>query len=338
MGFAREMSDTLRCGLSCRTVLSLSRFRTALVVAAAAHAGITALVSLRVPVSVTVPLATSRTELQIELDDRGASAPRSLVARNDLVSVTEAQHLTRSRRSSEAARPATAPSAAPTLADVDAQPRAQQGAEWTATGANGGPLAATPNPGVDSGIDLGLSGELFRPRLNDANPGSGSRVDATSLSRRLNESLAAKDVIERGHARGNVMISALSAAVRQAGPVDDGSAMIRVTFNASGELSAVELLKGGANDWAAVIQSFRVRARGKRLSLPRGAAGLRVTYDVKSKLQLPSGAAADSGPMRLKRPSLLPNGLTLRGDFDPTDLSGKRSRIVSARVVAEEVL
>lgn len=134
------------------------------------------------------------------------------------------------------------------------------------------------------------------------------------------------------------MISALSASVRQAGPADHGSAILRVTFNASGELSGVELLKGGVKDWAAAIQLFRARAKGKRLQLPSGAAGLRVTYDVRSKLQLPSGASADSGPVRLERPSLMPNGLTLRGDFDPTDLSGKTSRIVSARVVAEEVL
>lgn len=283
------------------------------------------------------PRVARSTELQIELDERVALAatrlaqePQPMEASLGSVSATRATSATRFRQASETASAATSAQALALRGSAEDPP--------DVAGPLTTPSETQSKPRVDHGIDLGLSGELFRPRPGDERSLGEARPDATAITRRLNDSLAANDGVERGRARGNVLISALSASVRQAGPAEQGSAIIRVTFNASGELSGVELLKGGVNDWAAAIQSFRARARGKRLQLPRGAAGLRVTYDVRSKLQLPSGAAADSGPIRLERPSLMPNGLTLRGDFDPTDLSGKTSRVVSARVVAEEVL
>ena len=70
--------------------------------------------------------------------------------------------------------------------------------------------------------------------------------------------------------------------------------------------------------------------------VPAGARGLRVTFSIKAKVQLPSGAEV-KGP-NLANPSLDPNGLTPHGTFDVADLGSGSQRLVYARVVSEEVL
>jgi hypothetical protein len=115
-----------------------------------------------------------------------------------------------------------------------------------------------------------------------------------------------------------------------------GEALVRVTVGPDGGVTDVEFLRGAASDWAAALKTFRGLALRKRVRVPSGARGLRVTFAVKAKVQLPSGAAAP-GPS-VASPSLDPDGLLPHGTFDVADIGASLQRLVYARVVSEEVL
>jgi hypothetical protein len=181
-------------------------------------------------------------------------------------------------------------------------------------------------------IDLGLDGHFFmRPPSED-----GPRLRKSPAQRQLEMSLSASDV-QRGLARGGALVSSLNAAVRDAGPTR-GEALFRVTVGPDGGMIDTELLGGSARDWAAAVQAFRVLAASKRVRVPPGARGLRMTFSVKSKLQLPSGKEVTAPGVDVASPALDPNGLTLHGTFDVADLASGAQRLVYAHVVSEEVL
>ena len=190
------------------------------------------------------------------------------------------------------------------------------------------PTTGKPEPP----IDLGLDGHFFMRAPSEELP----RVRKSPAQRQLEASLSANDV-ERGLARGGALLSSLNAAVRDTGPAR-GEALLLVTVGADGGVIDAEFLGGSARDWAAAVQSFRLLASHKRVRLPTGARGLRVTFSVKSKLQMPSGKAVTAPGVDVASPSLAPNGLTLHGTFDVADLGGGAQRLVYARVVSEEVL
>jgi len=179
-------------------------------------------------------------------------------------------------------------------------------------------------------IDLGLSEGFFMRPPSEEFP----RVRKSGVERQLEASLLADDV-RHGLARGNALLGSLNAAVRDAGPVR-GEALLRVTVGADGSFSDVEFLQGAASDWASALAAFRELATHKRVRVPPGARGLRVTFAVKAKVQLPSGAAVKG--VDVANPSLAPNGLTLHGKFDVADIGGGAERLVYARVVSEELL
>jgi hypothetical protein len=195
---------------------------------------------------------------------------------------------------------------------------------------------APPEP--ERKIDLGLDGHFFLgppsemlPRIHK--PDARPRPDP---QKRLENALAADDV-QRGLARGNALVGSLSAAAREDGPLR-GEAMFRVTVGADGGVLSAELVQGAGSDWAAALSSFRALAAQKRLRVPPGARGLRVTFTVKAKVQRPSGKEVEESPVGVGAPSLKPNGLVPHGDFDLADLAGGGQRLVYARVVSEEVL
>ncbi len=193
-------------------------------------------------------------------------------------------------------------------------------------------------------IDLGLNGGLLRmlDARAAATPGpqpekpSRRRDSGAELTRILNSAILA-DEVRHGRARGNVLLGVLDSALRGSGPTR-GQAIIQVTVNAEGELSDLKLLRGDATDWTATLQSFRKQAKSKHVRVPAGARGLRITFNVSAKVQQPSGKAVESGPIGVERPSFEPNGLTGRGTFDLTELSGKSARMISTRIVREELL
>ena len=174
-------------------------------------------------------------------------------------------------------------------------------------------------------IDLHMDDGFFmRPPSEDL-----PRLHKPVVQQQLEAALSADDV-RRGLARGNVFLGSLNAAAREAGPVR-GEALLSVTVGADGSLSGIEFLRGSASDWSSAIASFRALAASKRLRVPPGAHGVRVTFSVSAKVQRPSGkevgsSGLDIGPMALS------------GTFDVADLGAAAARMVYAHVVSEEVL
>jgi hypothetical protein len=193
-------------------------------------------------------------------------------------------------------------------------------------------------------IDLGLNGGLLR--MLDARaaaapapkPGKPIRThdSGAELTRTLNSAILADDV-RHGRARGNVLLSALDSALRSVGPTS-GRAIIQATVDARGDLSDLVLLRGDISEWASVLKSFRNQAKNRHVRVPAGAQGIRITFNVSAKVQRPSGKAVESTPIGVDGPSLAPNGLAMRGTFDLADLSNETSRMISARIVSEELL
>jgi hypothetical protein len=114
--------------------------------------------------------------------------------------------------------------------------------------------------------------------------------------------------------------------------------MFRATVAADGSFGSVELLRGSAKEWSAALVAFQKLAARKRVRIPPGARGLRVTFSVRAKVQRPSGREADETAIGVADPSFKPNGLVPNGDFDLADVGGGSQRLVYARVVSEEVL
>ena len=177
-------------------------------------------------------------------------------------------------------------------------------------------------------IDLHLGDGFFMrpPSASEAGP----RQTKSTFQRQLEASISADDV-KRGLARGNALLGSLNAAVRDGGPVR-GEALVSVTVGADGSLTSVEFLRGSAAEWSSAVAAFRALAARKRVRVPAGARGMRVTYSVQAKVQLPSGKAVGS-PIDVR-----PSGLALQGTFDVADIGANAQRLVYARVVSEEVL
>ncbi|HEX2672270.1 MAG TPA: hypothetical protein VHM25_15425 [Polyangiaceae bacterium] len=220
----------------------------------------------------------------------------------------------------------------PTLADAPSSADALAANAAAATPEE--PTPAEP----ERKIDLGLDGHFFlgvpseRPP-SVRKPESKPRPDT---QKRLENALAADDV-QRGLARGNALVGSLGAAAREAGPLR-GEAVFAVTVGADGGMLSAELVRGASSDWAAALGSFRALAAKKRLRVPPGARGLRVTFSVKAKVQRPSGKEVEASAISAAPPAFAPNGLVPHGDFDLADLAGGAQRLVYARVLSEEVL
>jgi hypothetical protein len=205
-------------------------------------------------------------------------------------------------------------------------------AEASSNGApSGEPGAASSADAVSSKparkIDFGIDDGFFMRPASEELP----RVPKPAFQRQLEAALSADDV-RRGLARGGALISSLNAAVRDKGPVR-GEALLSVTVGADGGLTAVEFLRGSASEWSSALESFRALAARKRLRVPPGAHGLRVTFSVQAKVQRPSGKEVDSAGLDVE-----PSGFALHGTFDVADVGAGAQRLVYARVVSEEIL
>jgi len=200
------------------------------------------------------------------------------------------------------------------------------------------------NPAPERKINLGLNGDFLRmleaqhaadaPSIPKRRP---TIIDqGAELTRKLNAEILADDV-RRGLARGNVLLGALDSAVRHSGPTR-GQALILVIVNAQGEVTSLELAKGDEDEWAAVLSSFGRQAKSKRVRVPTGAAGLRITFSVSAKVQRPSGKEVGSAPGTESDASAAFRELAMLGTFDLADLSNKSGRMLAIRVVSEEQL
>ena len=301
----------------------MSRLSYALLAALALHGALFLLRSRHAPQH--VPVATQpATELEVEL----APPPTEEQPADVAAEPSEAQAASHAP-SAVAARPGThaAESAASGLSaasDSDALPGAD-------SAPNSGTASAPPGAGsaearAASPINLHLDDGFFmRPSSEDL-----PRVHKPEIQRQLEAAVMADDV-KRGAARGNVLLGSLNDAVRGSGPVR-GEALLSVVVGADGSVSTVQVLRGAASEWASAIESFRALAARKHVRVPAGARGLRVTFSIQSKVQLPSGKALGSGG------NVQPSGLGLSGTFDVADIGAVAQRMVHAHVVSEELL
>jgi outer membrane biosynthesis protein TonB len=303
----------------------VSRFSNAVLAALALH-GLLFFSRARHVSARPTPIATRAAEELIEVE-----APSVEEASRDLTTGSDA-----TRAAAQTAHAAlSAQSRAMTHSQTET-PSAEipEGADAPAADAtpNDALAANSAQPNSDPAprkIDLGLDGHFFMRPPSEEFP----RVHKSVVQQQLEAAIAADDV-KHGLARGNALLGSLNAAVRDKGPVR-GEALLRVTVGPDGTLTDLEFLRGSASDWASALQSFRELAARKHVRVPPGARGLRVTFSIKAKVQLPSGeevrASVDS-------PSLAPNGMTLKGTFDVGDIGSGPQRLVYAHVVSEEVL
>lgn len=290
------------------------------------------------------PTARKRTELQVELEDHSqvGNGPESSFSIDTKPAVTVRDD---SARRATVAIGSLSPRNSTQLRSDSTQPPipAAEGEQPLAESIPTGPSETATAVAMPK-IDLGLNGGLLR--MLDARaaatpapkPGKPTRTRDSSaeLTRTLNSAILADDV-RHGRARGNVLLGVLDSALRSVGPTR-GRAIVQATVDARGDLIDLVLLRGDSNEWASVLQSFRNQAKNRRVRVPDGAQGLRITFNVSAKVQRPSGEAVESTPIGVDGPSLAPNGMTMRGTFDLADLSNTSSRMISARIVSEELL
>ncbi len=303
----------------------VSRLSNALLAALALH-GLLFLAHARHAAHAPTPLTAQTSEQLVELEE----PPPEEALRQVTSSAGEAEAATR-RSTSEAAAHRVA-NRAPEIdaPSADTAPSADGLADnGDATNAVAANSAQTQPDAPVRKIDLGLDGHFFLGPPSEELP----RVHKSAIQQQLEAAIAADDV-KHGLARGNALIGALNAAARDKGPVR-GEALLSVTVGPDGRLTDLQLLRGSASDWSSVMESFRELATRKRVRVPSGARGLRVTFSVKAKVQLPSGEEVHAS---VDGPSLVPNGLLLHGTFDVADVGSGPQRLVYAHIVSEEVL
>jgi hypothetical protein len=302
----------------------VSRFSNAVLAALALH-GLLFLVRARHVSERPTLVATRPAEELVEVEAPSVEDVRDLTPSNDATQAAErAAHAALSAQSRALSHSQAETPSAEIPAGADAA--AADGMPNNAVAANSAQPNSDPAPRK---IDLGLDGHFFMRPPSEELP----RVHKSVVQQQLEAAIAADDV-KHGLARGNALVSSLNAAVRDKGPVR-GEALLRVTVGPDGTLTDLEFLSGSASDWASALQSFRELASRKHVRVPPGARGLRVTFSVKAKVQLPSGEEVRGG---IDSPSLAPNGLTLKGTFDVADIGSGPQRLVYAHVVSEEVL
>lgn len=323
--------------------MGLSPFSRALLVAACVHFAIFVQLRMRRCQPRKMRPANPCPELHVELEFGAAATNDAL--RNTATALDPVVPSNLWNRSSPVARAATAP--VPRVEQTDPPTRVDPSLPSESSGSGATVSDGLNRPSAlatEQKINLGLNGDLLRmlDAQRAANPVGlpqkrARRIDAgPELTRRLTAAILTED-LRHGHARGNVLSGALDSAVRHSGPTR-GQAMIRVTVNASGEVTGVKLVRGEDDDWSAVLRTFGQEARSKRVRVPSGAAGLRITFSVSAKVQRPSGKEIDSAPGGFASPSMAPDELTMNGTFDLADLSNKSARMLAVRIVNEELL
>ncbi|MBK7582828.1 MAG: hypothetical protein IPI67_21870 [Myxococcales bacterium] len=183
-----------------------------------------------------------------------------------------------------------------------------------------------PNPRAARPLELGLGGLWMRPALPDRPRTQGWKSGAETAGG-LGAELEARDR-ERGLARGGLIATHARSAAISLGPAE-GTATFVVDTDADGKVQAVTLseARGGAS-WTRVRAALTRALATRRLRVPRGARGLRVSIRVEAKVQLPSGSRPGDS-VRAKGPG---------AEFDVADIGARASRVVSARVLNETLL
>lgn len=178
-------------------------------------------------------------------------------------------------------------------------------------------------PGVNPGAEA--SGGSSAPRREPGiDPDLGGKLLRESMDR-TNQA--------RGLGFGGPVASAAHQACLSKNAPTEGAATFDVLTGPDGAVISVSVRGTRGGDWSSVAEVLRSILAGKRLQVPPGAAGVAVAVRVEAKLQLPSGKSPNDPAVQAEI-----RGLGVSGTFDLADLSGKVSRIVSARITNERRL
>jgi hypothetical protein len=230
------------------------------------------------------------------------------------------------------------------------------------------PLRRSPVPSASAGVDLGIGRALawqLLPNVNRRRDPGVERGEATAGG--LREALDEYDH-EIGLGRGGAVVSSAHAVASIDSAPITGKALFDVSVDSSGGVwVGVSSVDSDYAGWARVAGRLADDLRGKKLRVLPSARGLRFRVQVEARLaeydgtKVPQGTRLEASPGEIdeeqKRFSKLPGvylsgggrvcqwavglipvptqPLTAGGWCDPTKLSVKPQRLVSARIVSE---
>ncbi len=179
-----------------------------------------------------------------------------------------------------------------------------------------------------------------RPSWMPAKSGAGLKVGeapgAEALAAKVSRDLAqgSDDRARSAGGRGGPVASAAHEAAASVWAPQTGYAVIAVDLDDKGHVARVSLVdaSGDRADWQKVADGIQKGLADKKVDVPAGAGGLRVTVKVEAKLAYPSGA---SHPVT--GPSLGNDGTqaTASVAFDLADVGQKPKRMVGVVVLSE---
>ena len=206
------------------------------------------------------------------------------------------------------------------------------------TGAEGAPRSPTGTPGTGDGVvpipltasQLGIGRDNpFLPRAEEKVPTSGPNTPA---ARAMRGTGLVRDR-ELGLGPEGPAVRALADATSSSIAPLRGRAVFLVRTGGDGLVSAIDVVDSeGGSGWLDAGRIALEALRGKKLNVPRGAAGLSMRIEVRSDMKLPSG---ENAPVTGRRGNSNMPELTIP---DVSDLGSKPRRVVHSRVVSTELL
>lgn len=171
--------------------------------------------------------------------------------------------------------------------------------------------------------------------------GTGVKIDDAPSVAKVEAKLA-RDLAQGADARarsagggyGGPVVSAAHDASMGPWAPDVGYAVIAVDFDEKGVVSRVTLVdaNGSRPEWQKVADGIGKGLASKKLDVPPGASGLRVTVKIEAKLALPSGA---TDPVSGPKVGTDGTQATASVAFDLSDIGQKPKRMVGVVVLSE---
>lgn len=123
------------------------------------------------------------------------------------------------------------------------------------------------------------------------------------------------------------IISAFHSICQAAFTPENGSARFEVTLDSKGQVLSVRVISADGNRarWAAVARSALHALRSRAFRVPAAGQGIEIVLEVRSRVQLPSGA----------KPGDAARALVLDGKFDLSDIGATSMHNVAVHVVTE---
>jgi hypothetical protein len=276
--------------------------------------------------------SSSPAEITVTLENETESEP--IVARTERAVVREASSSIAIATRGETTGVATVPGAAAAPSAASSNERASGPPAPEAAPGTPGPAPSTSGGVVVNPIpltlgELGIAGRNpFLPRAEEKAPTGADHPAA----RAMRGSGLAHDR-ELGLGPEGPAIAALSDATTSSIAPLRGRALFIVRTGGDGLVSAIDLVDSeGGTGWMDAGRIALERLRGKKLAVPRGAAGMNMRIEVRSELKLPNGESAPFGTRRGD------NDMPEMTIPDVSNIGVKPRRVVHARAAGTDVL